>query len=1071
MPQLNIKSIIRTLLCTLALLAGVYGLTPTSAEAATITVCASGCTYLPTALQTAINNAVAGDVILLQELITYADNYVLRQKSCAANNATCYITIRTGVTSTGATIATSNYPATGIRIPFAQGRLATITATGNNVIPIRTSLPGETGNGCGTPCVSSWWKLQWVKIVSNSYAGNALLSLGNNDISTGLPAGDTQDSLADEPHDFLIDQVIFAGSPVIGQERAIQISARNVTVQNSYINNIKAIADKAAIWTDNSSGNITLTNNYVEGGTENFIAGGDVPRMNTDTTVSASPAPTTTSFAIAVVKDYLAVGQGLSVVVSGVKRYTHVTNIAGSTLTVEALPAAPVSGAAVNYSVVPHGLTVTKNYFYKPPSWMGTILSTPQSVTASGAITGGTLAAGTYSYKVTAGLTVAGGQVIRSTASAEVNAPVDTGTTGAVTVSWTAVPNAAWYFIYGRSAGGENVRQYTTSTSFTDTGTAASGTCGTTTQTSCTQSVPSSVGNSWMMKNLFEVKKMYTALVEGNVFDYSWQSGQTGFCTLFTVLNNSSGTDGNDSAVVRDLTVRNNKYRHCVAAFQLSGIAADGDISDRTRDVSITNNIFEDLGTAWGAKENIVIHSTGTNAAYTGTGNRGPLNILVDHNTFLNAQGKAGPEFDLYKAGEQNECQNCDYTNNIFRRNDYGLRNIGPAGLETEGNTSWVNGTDGASTWSNNVMVGATCSAYPGAPSATYCPDETTFQAAFVNYAAGNFRIKSTSALNTASSTGGAVGANIDTIEGFTTIALSGDNSGGGTPAVAPTVTTTAFSNATKGTPYTATLLASGGTTPYTWSVESGSTLPTGLSLSAGGVLSGTPTAAGSTTFSVRVTGANAAFSVRELTLTVIEILTPTERPARVDYMEIGFFRRAVEPDCLVDQVRVGDLYYNLSDGGVYKATATAPTCVWAPVGTAMTARNYMFDAGGANYSVTIATGAGNQFTSSQDIFADLTGITECRVWTRTNAMVSSIAWVKYNNTDFSTTPTGDLGTSANTPQAALSTLVGGTFAVGAWTPIVSGAKTFVRLSLWFKTSEVSAETDSALRNSGMTCR
>ena len=55
------------------------------------------------------------------------------------------------------------------------------------------------------------------------------------------------------------------------------------------------------------------------------------------------------------------------------------------------------------------------------------------------------------------------------------------------------------------------------------------------------------------------------------------------------------------------------------------------------------------------------------------------------------------------------------------------------------------------------------------------------------------------------------------------------------------------------GTAYTQTLTASGGTLPYTWSITSGS-LPAGLTLSPGGVISGTPTANGTYKITVTVT-------------------------------------------------------------------------------------------------------------------------------------------------------------------------------------------------------------------------
>ena len=69
-------------------------------------------------------------------------------------------------------------------------------------------------------------------------------------------------------------------------------------------------------------------------------------------------------------------------------------------------------------------------------------------------------------------------------------------------------------------------------------------------------------------------------------------------------------------------------------------------------------------------------------------------------------------------------------------------------------------------------------------------------------------------------------------------------------------------------TAYTETLAATGGMTPYTWSVASGS-LPTGLSLSPGGVISGTPTAAGTANFSVQVTGADGGTSTTPFSLTI----------------------------------------------------------------------------------------------------------------------------------------------------------------------------------------------------------
>src|SRR5260370_15503227 len=54
------------------------------------------------------------------------------------------------------------------------------------------------------------------------------------------------------------------------------------------------------------------------------------------------------------------------------------------------------------------------------------------------------------------------------------------------------------------------------------------------------------------------------------------------------------------------------------------------------------------------------------------------------------------------------------------------------------------------------------------------------------------------------------------------------------------------------GVAYSVSFAATGGLTPYTWSVASGA-LPAGLNLGADGSLTGTPTAAGQFTFTIRV--------------------------------------------------------------------------------------------------------------------------------------------------------------------------------------------------------------------------
>jgi hypothetical protein len=109
------------------------------------------------------------------------------------------------------------------------------------------------------------------------------------------------------------------------------------------------------------------------------------------------------------------------------------------------------------------------------------------------------------------------------------------------------------------------------------------------------------------------------------------------------------------------------------------------------------------------------------------------------------------------------------------------------------------------------------------------------------------------------------------------TIAVSG----------AVSITTTSLPTGYQGTAYTSTqLTATGGAgTPYTWTwvAGSGSSIPAGLGLSTGGLITGTPTASG--TFSVVITAKDSANNTAQATFAILvegalAISTPTPLPA-----------------------------------------------------------------------------------------------------------------------------------------------------------------------------------------------
>ncbi len=85
---------------------------------------------------------------------------------------------------------------------------------------------------------------------------------------------------------------------------------------------------------------------------------------------------------------------------------------------------------------------------------------------------------------------------------------------------------------------------------------------------------------------------------------------------------------------------------------------------------------------------------------------------------------------------------------------------------------------------------------------------------------------------------------------------------------------------------YSATLIATGGTAPYSWNLASGS-LPGGLTLNSNGTISGTPNAGGTFNFSVRVADAGSQNSSKALSIFVTGVSTsppPATRARRGDF-------------------------------------------------------------------------------------------------------------------------------------------------------------------------------------------
>lgn len=226
-----------------------------AANAATLSVCATGCGYAD--LQPAIDAAAPGDTILLRAGETFVGPFVLRAKPASS----AWITIRSDAPD-------ANLPAPGVRLVPA-GR-----AGGNTSLSLLPRLIGQGGALKTTPVIRTaagahHYRLQFLDVDGAANLGfETLMAMGDD--TTATPA-----------HDIVIDRVYAHGHAYKGMKRGVALNGVNIDVLNSYISDIKAVnADSQAIQGQNGAGPFRIVNNYLEAAGENIMFGGSDPAVS-----------------------------------------------------------------------------------------------------------------------------------------------------------------------------------------------------------------------------------------------------------------------------------------------------------------------------------------------------------------------------------------------------------------------------------------------------------------------------------------------------------------------------------------------------------------------------------------------------------------------------------------------------------------------------------------------------------------------------------------------------------------------------------------------------------------------
>ncbi|MBK9165429.1 MAG: VCBS repeat-containing protein [Acidobacteria bacterium] len=232
----------------------------TPAEAATLNVPSS---QYPT-IQSAINAANRGDTIVVEAGRTYTENLVLRYKSGSG-----YVTIQSSALGS---------------LPTAGNRVA--PADASNMPTIRSTAAGATSpiNTVSGSNPTGYYKLIGLNILRHNSTSQqqVLLRLGTE--------GTSQDTLAETPHNIIIDRCLIRGSDAGQTRRGIQLNVKDSQVINSYIDNFwETDTESHGILGYNGTNSVLIANNFIEGASINILIGGADPSaeemMPTDITI------------------------------------------------------------------------------------------------------------------------------------------------------------------------------------------------------------------------------------------------------------------------------------------------------------------------------------------------------------------------------------------------------------------------------------------------------------------------------------------------------------------------------------------------------------------------------------------------------------------------------------------------------------------------------------------------------------------------------------------------------------------------------------------------------------------
>jgi hypothetical protein len=292
-------------------------------------------------------------------------------------------------------------------------------------------------------------------------------------------------------------------------------------------------------------------------------------------------------------------------------------------------------------NVVPSDIVIRGNTITRPLLWREPVIGAPSGVRAV-TVGGGSLPAGTYGYRVVARRPAYDTEAV-SAPSTEVTVTVSANSS--VQLSWSPVPDAAEYLVYGRTPGNESSYWVVQGTALIENGGNPDGAGG------------PGAPTLWQVKNLLELKNARRVQIDHNNFSNNWLQAQIGVAFLFTPRSEEGACNW---CGVEDVTFEYNVIRRVGAGFNILGFD-DTIPSLQTNNIRIRHNEISDFGYPYDGSGYFVMLQ----------GN--PRDITVDHNTIVTSTGSGviqigGPPISGFV-----------FTNNVARHNSYGIIGSGLA--------------------------------------------------------------------------------------------------------------------------------------------------------------------------------------------------------------------------------------------------------------------------------------------------------------------------------------------------------------------------------------------------------